>query len=72
MIDSVRLSLGYDEMGNNPDLLTVADKRNIERGRFVRVSGDACCTACGEAYRLHPPVQGALWLTRGCHYLVKL
>ncbi|GLS29942.1 hypothetical protein SAMN04488498_104353 [Mesorhizobium albiziae] len=71
-MQAIQHSLGYDEFGNNPDLLTRADKRNLDRGRIARVSGDATCPACGEAYRLHPPVQGALWATRGCFGLVKL
>jgi hypothetical protein len=63
-------ALGYDDMGNNPDLLCERDKAAIDRA--LRVSGDATCLGCGELYRLHPRVQGALWLVRACDGLVKL
>ncbi|TGT90892.1 MULTISPECIES: hypothetical protein [unclassified Mesorhizobium] len=72
MHTAVQIGLGYDQWGNAPELLTEADKRNIDRGRYLRVGGDAPCPGCREAYRLHPQVQGALWLRRGCHQLVKL
>lgn len=72
MLDAVRMGLGYDEFGNAPDLLTPVDRRNIDNGRVLRVSGDALCPGCLEPFRFHPQVQGALWARRGCHHLVKL
>lgn len=68
----VLATLHYDSFGNNPDLLTRADKRNIDAGRYLRASGDFECRCCGFPLRHHPRVQGALWLTRGCEGLVKL
>lgn len=72
MLDCIQTGLGYDHFGNNPDLLAPGDKRNLDRGKFQRASGDAPCTGCGQPYNIHPQVQGALWLRRGCHFLVKL
>lgn len=68
---AIRGSLGYDDMGNNPQLLLDTDKQAIENGKFTRVHQDVSCT-CGYAYRLHPQVQGALWLRRACTGLVKV
>lgn len=68
--------LGYDSFGNAPHLLNEHDRGVIEEGAYFRASGDMACSVCGQPYRLHPPVQGALWLTRGCErngqLLVKL
>jgi len=64
--------LGYDDSGNNSELLAEADRAIIENGGYVRVSGDAPCPKCQCSYRSHPVVQGALWLHRGCDRLVKL
>lgn len=64
-------NFGYDADGNAPHLLAEQDRIALDRGEDRRVSGDALCV-CGTAYRLHPDVQGALWLKRGCEFLVKL
>lgn len=63
--------LGYDWMGNNPDLLAPADAKALEEGTWVRVSGEAECPTCGYPLRMHPKVQGCLWLIRGCKGLYK-
>lgn len=65
-------ALGYDEWGNNPELLCEADKVKLEEGEWQRVGGDAVCDCCGLPWRAHPEVQGARWLRRGCRVLVKL
>lgn len=72
MLSTIQAGLGYDEMGNAPHLMTDADRRNLDLGRIQRVNGDDACPGCGEPYRLHPQVQGALWARRGCYSLVKL
>lgn len=72
LCEAVRVGLGYDDFGNSRDLLTIADRRNIDQGRYVRASGEATCPGCNETFNLHPQVQGALWLRRGCFNLVKL
>ena len=58
--------IGYDAAGNCDRLLCEGDRQMIDAGLYPRVGGDAPCPVCGSPYRLHPPVQGALWLTRGC------
>ena len=65
-------ALGYDDFGNNIKLRAEVDHLRIERGDIHRVSGESPCPMCDVEYRLHPPVQGALWLHRGCDMLVKL
>lgn len=65
-------ALGYDEFGNAHHLLTEADRRALNEGLFHRADGDALCRVCGQPYRVHPEVQGALWLKRACDCLVKL
>lgn len=61
--------LGYNDAGYNADLIAFGDARE----EFVpRASGDAICSVCHYALRMHPPVQGALFLTRTCTGLVKL
>lgn len=59
-------ALGYDDMGNCPRLLTESDRRAIDAGAYLRVGGEALCPECGQPYRVHPEVQGALWLRRAC------
>lgn len=77
---SVLYSLGYDDMGNNPSLLHPDDKAMIDgdkpNGRYgctgvPRAGGDSVCK-CGYINYMHPPVQGALYLTRTCEGIVKL
>lgn len=70
--EPILASLHYDQFGNNPDLLAPGDQRNIDAGRYTRAGGEAECPHCGMTLRLHPRVQGALWLTRTCEGLVKL
>jgi len=72
MTDRMQTALGYDEFGNNPSLLCEQDQITLEHGNYLRVSGDAECGVCGSPYRIHPAVQGCLWLIRGCDGLVKL
>jgi len=72
MTTEMATAMGYDEAGNCAKLLARVDAEALEAGDFRRVAGEARCPRCGSAYRLHPPVQGALWLTRGCDGLVKL
>lgn len=64
--------IGYDSMGNKPELLAEVDRVALDEGRITRVNGDTACPRCGYEYRVHPQVQGALWATRGCERLVKL
>ena len=65
-------SLGYDQFGNNASLLCMSDFESLEEGKYERVSGDSICKKCKLPYMLHPEVQGALWLRRGCNGLVKI
>lgn len=67
----MREALGYDEMGNNPALLTRDDALALREGTWRRAAGETLCR-CGAAYYVHPPCQGALWLVRTCEGLVKL
>lgn len=70
---STLIGLGYDDLGNAPHLLHPDDKAKLDRGDYLRrTSGECLCPKCEMPYRLHPPVQGALWLNRGCENLVKL
>ncbi|QTG12412.1 hypothetical protein G6M86_03755 [Agrobacterium tumefaciens] len=78
---SVLQSLGYDDWGNNPDLLHPKDKAIIdgeaENGRYgktgvPRAGGRAECAKCGYPLEMHPKVQGALYFTRSCEGIVKL
>lgn len=65
--------LRYDSFGNNPSLLTENDKLRISKGDYARVCGEALCPECNLPYRMHPEVQGALWLNRACpDQLIKL
>lgn len=49
------------------------DAERIERGDWIRASGDVGCDACGFQYRDHPLVPGFDWLHRTCTgRLVKL
>lgn len=65
--------LGYDNLGNNPNLLAPLDAARIQKGEYIRTSGEAICQECGAAFYNHPKVQGALWLNRGCpNTLLKL
>lgn len=69
---SLALRRRHDDLGNAPDLLSLEDAEKIDRGEYVRTSGDALCE-CGRKHREHDPVIGALWLTRLCDgRLVKL
>jgi hypothetical protein len=70
--EGIRSGLGYDEMGNAAHLLTEVDRYALEKGDFIRADGNARCCVCDYPLNQHPPVQGALWLTRSCWGLVKL
>lgn len=72
MTEATQTGLGYDDYGNAAHLLTEADKKCLETHDWIRVGGDAECKVCKCAYRIHPAVQGCLWLVRGCDGLVKL
>lgn len=64
----------HDYLGNAPHLLSPVDYRRIlgPRPDWNRAAGACLCT-CGKEYADHPPVIGALWLTRLCDdSLVKL
>lgn len=64
----------HDYLGNAPSLLSPVDYRRIlgPRPTWVRAAGGCICE-CGKEYYDHPPVIGALWLTRLCNDdLVKL
>lgn len=71
LTEAMRDAFGYDALGNAEHLLAPLDRERLEEGEYLRVAGEADCV-CGLRYRLHPPVQGALWLRRGCEGLVKL
>lgn len=76
MMTAIKAGLGYDDMGNCARLLHPDDKRAIEgddgHGGIRRAAGDTPCRVCGEIYYRHPPVQGALYMTRTCREIVKL
>lgn len=72
MTEPMSQALGYDENGNNTDLIAAADREAIDNGLYVRLSPDQTCPVCHLPMRSHPAVQGALWLTRACQGLVKL
>ena len=66
-------ALGYDEFGNARHLLTENDAHRLLHGDWNRADGDVLCPDCGQPFRVHPEVQGALWLRRVCRdRLVKL
>lgn len=72
MTTLMRASMGYDENGNNSELLCPKDATVLEDSSWVR-AGDIECLLCHCPYSVHPPVQGALWLRRTCiGVLVKL
>jgi hypothetical protein len=60
------VALGYDRFGNNDRLLTERDREIVVEGYYARVDGNAECPVCWQPYRVHPEVQGALWLRRAC------
>lgn len=70
LTEAMRDALGYDEWGNNEALLAPVDKQALEEGTWMRAAGSMLCE-CGIEYRLHPKVQGCLWLTRTCLGLKK-
>lgn len=71
MTDAMRTAMGYDDFGNAPHLVSVADE--ILLRDVSRASGDVVCSHCHVLFRMHPPVQGALWAIRTCKDgLVKL
>lgn len=71
MTEELRIGLGYDEQGNNPDLLAPVDLQALEAGKWRRADQAVICR-CGLPFAIHPRVQGALWLVRTCDGLVKL
>jgi hypothetical protein len=69
MTEKMSIAMGYDSMGNNPDLVAAKDKD----AEVFRASGDATCSVCGCKFIYHPRVQGMLWAVRTCKdRLVKL
>lgn len=70
MTTAMKEAFGYDDLGNAPRLLAEMDRLDMERG-IKRAGGGVICS-CGVLYHNHPPVQGALWLTRTCQGLFKL
>jgi hypothetical protein len=65
----------HDDMGNAPHLMSPVDRRRVfgDRPTWNRAGGSCLCTTCGKEFNDHPPVIGALWLTRLCDdELVKL
>lgn len=70
--ETMRSFLGYDGNGNSVALLAEADRLFIENVGVPRAGGDVVCEKCGFIYYDHPPVQGALYLTRTCQGIVKL
>lgn len=64
--EGVNIGLGYDQYGNNEYLLHPDDRAYIERVGVNRVGGETVCPTCGYTFYQHPPVQGALYLTRIC------
>ena len=70
---STLAGLGYDDLGNAPHLLHPDDKAKLDRGEYNRRGGaNVHCPVCDVPYWMHPPVQGALFIIRGCDQLVKL
>ncbi len=68
-----KIAFGYDDMGNAPHLLAPMDADALERGDWQRAGQECICPTCDLPYRLHPHVQGCLWLHRICDgLLVKL
>ena len=58
---------------DRPARMFKPDRIRVERGDWIRVSGDIECTICGCVYYDHAPVQGYPWLKRLCDgRLVKL
>ena len=64
--EGVYIGLGYDQYGNHVYLLHPDDRKFIETVGPKRAGGDAVCEFCGYTFYQHPPVQGALALTRVC------
>jgi hypothetical protein len=64
----------HDYLGNAPHLMSPVDRVRVfgDRPDWMRAGGGCLCK-CGKEYYDHPPVVGALWLTRLCDdELVKL
>ena len=65
----------HDNLGNAEHLLSESDANRLREDNqdWFRSGGDCVCDTCGKLYYDHPPVIGALWLTRLCDdTLVKL
>jgi hypothetical protein len=78
---SVLDGLGYDEFGNNSNLLHPNDlailNGEAENGKYgnigvPRAGHEYLCENCNYPLYSHPKVQGALYLTRTCVGIVKL
>lgn len=59
------LYVQHDSLGNAPELMPADERARVEAGDFKRVGGGVRCS-CDRLYYDHPPVLGALWLTRLC------
>jgi len=63
----------HNEWGNCPELLAPEDKAKLDTGEWRRAAGSCMCPDCGRPYYDHPPVLGALYMTRLCNgNLIKL
>jgi hypothetical protein len=67
---SLDIRARHDDLGNCPELLDPVDAQRIKDGDVARVSGECVCSFCGKKYYDHPPVIGALWLTKLCDGLL--
>lgn len=45
----------------------IGDHIRVERGEFVRGSGESICTVCGQKIYDHPSVPAYSWLRRHCN-----
>lgn len=56
----------HDDLGNAPHLMPEDERARVfDQGDWKRVGGGVRCS-CNRLYYDHPPVVGAMWLTRLC------
>lgn len=57
----------HDSNGNAYHLLSEEDRAKFDAGECRRTDQNCLCEVCGEPWWKHPPVIGALWLTKACN-----
>lgn len=57
----------HDGNGNAYHLLSEEDREKFDNCEIRRVDGNCVCEVCGKIWHDHPPVIGALWITKACN-----